>query len=495
MAKSITIDGITTQHFLLWLEKWAVELADKPAVKGMGETFTYNQLDKISDAVAEHLISLGVQPSDVVMVEMERHVDVFLAILGTWKARAAFAYVDAVAPDDQKQMLWEDSGAKYKLVVETIEEIKAKVLKDGYVAPDYEVGEIDDLAWILLTSGSTGRSKGVVMYQKNVALHLRYADILGHSQDDVQSMLASFSFMSGLFEGFLILYKGGTLHMIPNESRRNLDDIEKFVHDNDINILFLPAHLAETFIREGRGGPKLRMVLTGGEAIHNVEPPKDYKFYCFYGASETGGPATYKLITENREKYSVGPCFPLLKMYLVMPDGKTLAGKVGDLGEICFAGQVICGGYRNNPELTAEKFKKNPFSDDPNYSILYHTGDLATLNEEGEFEYSCRADLMCKIRSFRIELGEVEGVMKKYPGIDRCVVKPQTRLADGERELHGFYYAPGVEIDHEELRQYMRNNLLHYKAPKYYHRLDSIVVTDNGKINRKAVQLDGYKDD
>lgn len=493
MAKYLEIDGIKTYHFMTWIEKWAKELPDKAALKGMGLTYTYSQLDKITDAVGEYLLESGVQTGDVVLVEMERHVNVFLAIIGIWKARGAFAYIDATAPAEQKEMIAADSGAKFTIRAEKIIELRDKVLA-GYTAPDYPVGEMEDLAWILLTSGSTGRSKGVIIYQKNVALHLMISEKLGTNINDTQSMLASFSFMSGLMEGFPVLTKGGTLHMMPGEARRDINLIEKFMQENGITLSFLPAHFAEAFVREGRsGGPQFRLLTTGGEAVHHVKADRPYQVMCLYGSSETGGPATYKLIETDEYEYSVGQPFPMLKIYL-LKDDLTPVTTVGEMGEICFSGQVISGGYSNRPDLTAEKFVKNPFSDDPNYSVLYHTGDLAKLDENGEFVYVCRADLMCKIRSFRIELGEVEGCMAKYPGIDRCLVKPMTRESDNERELHGFYYAPGVDIDEAALRAYMRDNLLHYKVPKYFHRIDHVPVTDNGKINRKLITLEGYLD-
>lgn len=490
MSKHLEIDGIEVFHFMSWIEKWSKELPLKPAIKGMGEVFTYSELDRMTDAVGEYLLSKGVKVGDVVLVEMERHIDVFLAIIGAWKIRAAFAYVDAVAPTEQKEMIAADSGAKFVIKAKEIAEIKEKV-RSGHVAPDYPVGEMEDLAWILLTSGSTGRSKGVIIYQKNVALHLMISEILGTNINDNQSMLASFSFMSGLMEGFPILTKGGTLHMLPGEARRDLDLIEKFIRENDISLSFLPAHFAEAFVREGRGGPKFRLLTTGGEPVHHIKSDRPYQVMCLYGSSETGGPATYKYIESDEYEYSVGKPFPMLKIYLLKDDLSPVT-EVGEVGEICFSGQVISGGYSNRPDLTAEKFVKNPFSDDPNYSVLYHTGDLAKLNEDGEFVYVCRADLMCKIRSFRIELGEVEGCMSKYPGIDRCLVKPMTRESDMERELHGFYFAPGVDINEDELRAYMRDNLLHYKVPKYFHRIDSVPVTDNGKINRERITLEGY---
>lgn len=491
MSKQVEIDGIKVSHFMSWIEKYAVDLKDKPAIKGMGETFTYSELDRITDAVGEYYLSQGVKVGDIVLIEMERHVDVFLAIIGAWKARAAFAYVDALAPDEQKAMIATDSCASFTIRADQIAEIKEKV-RGGYVAPDYPVGEMEDLAWILLTSGSTGRSKGVIMYQRNVALHLMISDTLGTNINDIQSMMASFSFMSGLMEGFPILTKGGTVHMLPQEARRDLDMIENFINENGITISFLPAHFAENFVREGRGGPQFRLLTTGGEAVHHLKK-MPYDVYCLYGSSETGGPAAYKKIEDDQYEYSIGSAFPMLKVYL-LKDDLTPVTEVGEMGEICFSGQVICGGYSNNPELTAQKFLKNPFTDDPNYSVLYRTGDLAKLDENGEFVYVCRSDLMCKIRSFRIELGEVENTMATYPGIERCLVKPMVSQADGEKELHGFYYAPDTEISEDNLRTYLRDKLLHYKVPKYFHRIDSVPVTDNGKINRKMVTLEGYVD-
>ncbi len=485
------IDGIKNVHFVKRLREHAGNKPDKLAIKGMGEAYTYKQIDLITEAIGEELLKKGLSAKDLVAVQHERHLNVILAAIGCWKARVGYFYLDPNMPDYQKQQRLEDSNCKLILDRDFIEEVKEKVLS-GYVAEELPDGDLEDLAWILYTSGSSGRAKGVYLKHSSIAVHMNIANVFGTTENDIQSMMASFSFMSGLLEGFPILYVGGTLVMIPNEYRRDLEKITEFIRDEHVTVSFTPSHYAELIVKEGYKLPEQRVLYTGGEPVHNLKK-MPFKIFCVYGSSECGGPVTCCDVDYESENYPIGKPIPMVKIYLVKENTRELITDPNEIGEICVSGMQICDGYLKRPELNEEKFFDNPFTDDMNYRKVYRTGDLGRMDEDGNIYYAGRADLMCKIKSFRIELGTVEAEMIKYPGIDRCVVKPFVD-SEGVKELHGFYYSQ-EEIDHGQLREFLRNSLNHYMVPPYFHRLDQIQVTDNGKVDRKSVKLEGYSEE
>lgn len=491
MGTEIIIDGIKNVHFVKKLKEHAQNRTDKTAIKGMGEAYTYKQLDLITDVLGEELLKSGLSTGDLVAVNHDRHLNVIIAAIGCWKARVGYFYIDTNMPDYQKQQRLDDSNCQFIIDESFIESVKEKSLS-GYVAEELPEGDLEDLAWILYTSGSSGKAKGVYLKHTSIATHMNIAKVFGTTEDDVQSMMASFSFMSGLLEGFPILYTGGTLVMIPNEYRRDIEKIVEFIRDEHVNVTFVPSHYAEMIVSKGYDLPDQKVVFTGGEPVHNLKK-MPYKVYCVYGSSECGGPVTCCDVDYTSENYPIGKPIPMTKIYLVQENTKELVTAPDEIGEICVSGMQVCDGYLKRPDLNAEKFFENPFTDDPNYKKVYRTGDLGRMDEEGNIYYAGRADLMCKIKSFRIELGTVEAEMIKYPGIDRCVVKPFID-SNGVKELHGFYYGK-EEIDHTKLREFLRNNLNHYMVPPYFHRLDTIQVTDNGKVDRRSVKLEGYTEE
>lgn len=490
MSDSFAVDGVEVYHLLHWIEYYAAELPDKTAVKGMGKSYTYSELGLITDALAETLRSGGIGAGDVVLIEMNRDVDVFLAIIGTWKVRAAFAYIDDVTPPRQKKVIESEIPYRFTLTADVISAVSRRV-QEGYRAPATGVGDLDDLAWIVVTSGTTGHPKKVRMLHRSIAVSITAnTRVFGISENDVVSMLASFSFMSGLIEGFPALTRGGTVTMIPNDIRRNLSAITRFLADEHVTVSFLPANFAERVSTQGQMHPEFRLLTTGGEAAHYLKPGSFAVTTC-YGMTEVSGPITYQYVDEPLSEYPVGSVFPLAKMYLLDSQMQRVEAP-GAVGEICFAGQAVCAGYLDEDELNAHVFVDNPYSDDPNYARMYRTGDLARLQDDGSYLLIGRSDLMCKIRGFRIEIPEVERCAQRFGAVTRCVAKP---LYDrhGSRELH-LLYTSEEPVNENLLRAYMRNNLLHYKVPRFFHWVPTMPLGDNGKVDRNQLHVRGYSE-
>jgi len=476
-------------HFCKRLEEHVKNFGDKPAIRWKEQQVTYRELDKATDAVADELIGLEIQPSDIVAVEIVRSLHVMVAIIGIWKARAAFVYLDSKAPEERNQFILTDSRCKCTIKFDFIDRILKNM--DNICPSDHPVGELTDLGFILFTSGSTGRPKGIMLEHGGISAQNLIANYMGMRPDDVQSMLASFSFMAAIMEGFPLLTIGGTLVMVPQEIRRDLDLLIDCFNKNKVTIGFMPPHLATQFVNSDKKIDTLRILLCGGEPVHNLGK-RDYEIICVYGSSETGGPVTFMNIDYKAENYPVGKPYPYMRVYAVNDNGEI--AKPGEIGELCAAGPQLSIGYLNREDLTREKFVKNPFSEDPRYARICRTGDMVKIDENGNMFFYGRRDLMVNVKSFRIELEEVEKVMNQFPGIDRSFAKPY-KGEDGIDALCGYYLAES-DLNEQEIINFLRDNLPHYMVPDRYVHLKEMGLTDNGKADRSSLlHPDEYQND
>lgn len=468
-------------HFCESLRRNVAKYPDKVALKMGDDQVTYTELDKITDAIADFLKSNDIGVGDIVAVAIPRSVNVMLSVIGIWKTRAAFIYLDANAPKERNDFILADSRCRFIVTPEMVDGIRAKI--DTLTPSKHPVGALTDLGFILFTSGSTGFPKGTMLEQGGIAAQNLLSKYMGMMPDDTQSMLASFSFMAAIFEGFPLLSIGGTLVLVPQEARRDLDSIIQCFEENKVTIGFMPPHLAGQFVRSGRTVSTLRLMLCGGEPARNMDK-RPYDIICVYGSSETGGPVLFQRIDYKAESYPIGKSWPFMKVYVLDADGYPV--KPGEIGEVCAAGPQLAVGYMNQAEMTEKKFVENQLDNDPRYDRICRTGDMARLEENGDSYFVCRKDLMVKIRSFRIELEEVEAGMNKHTDIERGFAKP-FKKDDGEDALCGYYFAK-EPIDPKELRQFLRDNLPHYMVPERFVHLTEMKLTDNGKPDRSSLK-------
>lgn len=463
-------------HFLDAIREHAARTPDKAALIFGGQTISYGDLDKASEALASRLKAEGYAPGSVVTALFPRGSQALVAALGIMKAGLAYAIVNAHDPQERIDFILNDTGG--------LPPVDQAFL---LACPEKEAGEDEpafrprpqDPALVVYTSGSTGKPKGVVnsWHALNLALD---AMILGRTADDVFLSLLSHSFIGITADSLVALYLGATLHIASDEVRKDAGALLEYSRKHGISTAILPPQLLSELLK--REEIPMRILLTGSERVSMIHSDK-IQLYCLYGASETCGPFTSFPIDRPYPTTPLGLPGTGSKIYILDEAGKSLPP--GETGEICVSGQ-IAGSYLNLPELNREKFIPNPYSHDPDHARLFRTGDLGYLREDGILEYVERKDWMLKIRGFRVEPGEIEAtILQRTPA--RQAVVTGYKNASGQVSLYAAYTADR-DLSSKSVEEAIRDFLPDYMVPSIIEQVEALPLNVNGKIDRKAVR-------
>ncbi|MFI9005973.1 amino acid adenylation domain-containing protein [Actinosynnema sp. NPDC053489] len=482
---------------------------DAVAVTGGGRSLTYAELDARATALASRLRALGAGRESLVGVCLARTADLAVALLGVWRAGAAYLPLDPRHPRQRVEFTVADAGVSLVVADDTGRAALAG-LPVELVDPDGPAAAVDpvpvradDLAYVIYTSGSTGKPKGVEVTHANAAWLFDAADrMFDFGPDDVWSLMHSTAFDFSVWELWGPLSTGGRVVVLTGEETRDPEAVHRVLRDERVTVLSqtpaafkgLRAHLAQ----QGHSFDDLalRTVVFGGDAFDTRDyrdwftaPGRKPALVNMYGITETTVHVTYRLITEADvtapdttapdERSPIGRPLPGQHGYVLDRHGRLVP--VGTVGELHIAGGGVARGYRNRPELTAQRFPRGPLG-----GRVYRTGDLVRVLPDGQLAYVGRADDQVKIRGFRIEPGEVESALRSCPEIaDAAVVaRPGPQ---GARLVGHVVLAEGARLDPSALRDRLRASLPDYMVPALFVRHDRLPLTSNGKVDRKAL--------
>jgi non-ribosomal peptide synthetase-like protein len=467
------------------------------------ERLTYAALDERANRLAHFLIAQGVRPGDRVGILLERCVNLYLALLAVLKSGAAFIPIDPSYPGDRVKFIASDAGLKVlltttaihgtmrKLACRVVElDAAGEVLLQPSTRPRL-VLEGDSTAYIIYTSGTSGRPKGVAVSDSSICHFLKVCTpIYGVTSRDrvYQGMTLAFDF--SIEEIWPTFIAGATLVTGPTDSRRFGPGLAEFLIEQKITVLCcVPTLLAML----DEDIPGLRTLIVGGEACpHSLvrrwsRPGR--RMLNTYGPTETTVTATYAELSPDRP-VTIGVPMPGYRVYL--RDDSLRAVAPGEAGEICIGGRGVAQGYVNRPELTAAKFVVDPFAVGEKGARLYRTGDLGRIAPNGEIEYLGRIDSQVKIRGYRIELAEIEAVLIEDAAVNQAIVAAVG--PDGGTQELAAYIALGNSAEaHDALKQRLatslRNRLPAYMVPAYVEFIESIPVLPSGKVDRSRLPL------
>lgn len=496
-GKKIPVDKETT--FVKIVKKHAQSQPEAVAVVDAEGSFTYAQLDKKSDVLARHLLEMGVEPGHFVGVMLERRKEFMLSVLAIQKAGGAYIPLDKDYPTDRLLYMLQDSEAK--VLITNADIIAEKAKSDGLkinesitktlcmeqVCLDGEAESVDKsspegLAYMIYTSGSTGKPKGVMQPHRSLVAFLTWrVSELGLDSNSHLACHASFSFDASLDDLFSPLASGGTCYMMPEEIRKDMEQMKGYLVDNHITGMTMSTQLGMAMINEYPDLP-LQFLMMGGEKMLPFKKT-NVKIINGYGPTEFTVCSSFHIVDQDKDvDIPIGRPVPNTMSLILDEKGNFLPQ--GVMGELCLAGPQIARGYWHREDLTAEKFVK------VGDLYVYRTGDLARYNAAGELEYGGRIDSMVKLRGFRIELGEIENVASQYPNVK--AVAAEVKEIGSMQHLCLYYTAEG-NIDEDSLRDSMSGQLTDYMVPTVYVRMDDMPLTPNGKINHKALPMPELK--
>ncbi|MFG2168857.1 amino acid adenylation domain-containing protein [Micromonospora chersina] len=443
---------------------------DRDAVAVVSEdgVLTYGQLHDRANQLAHHLRASGVGPESLVAICMDSGPDTLIAILGIWKAGAAYLPLDPEHPANRIAFMVTDSGAQ--LLISSLADPAITACPTSEPAVTVHP---DQAAYVIYTSGSTGRPKGVVATHRGLVNYAATVPARIRVGAGRHALLQPATTDFGNTMILAALVSGGSLHLPKPGSITDPDLVAAFLEDLDY-LKIVPTHLADLWC----GRPILpgRTLVLGGErtppelaASLRAAPVSVINHYgpteATIGATTHDGPFTGDVIGR-----------PIANVRTYVLDRNLNPAPVGVPGELFIAGAGITRGYLNRAALTAERFV--PAADG---SRMYRTGDLAQFTGDGTLRYLGRADHQVKIRGHRVEPAEIANVLTGHHLISAAAVIPhEDRLVA---------YVVGDLPPTDELRAYLRTSLPDHMIPAFFVALPDLPRTANGKLNRAALPL------
>lgn len=488
---------------------------DAAAVVYEDQELTYGELNSKANQLARHLQQLGVGPGVAVGQCMERSLEMVVGLLGILKAGGVYVPLDPSYPRERLKFMLADAGIALLLtqhsLLEQLPETDGRIIcldRDWQAVQAHTADCIDnaaapeDTAYMIYTSGSTGKPKGVMIPHSAISNYCQGVTVAwSFTSADRYLQSARSSFDVSLAQTLLPLTCGATIVLSPENVLEPVRLSNILRHYKITTSGVTPAHWQQwldTMVLDGNEAelPDLRLIIVGGDVMplsgvrkwNRLNISRAVKLLNAYGPTETTITTTSFHVPNPHDLVVVPIGRPLPGRSLYILDAQGAPVPVGVVGELHIGGDCLAQGYLNRPELTAEKFVRNPFSGDPG-ARLYRTGDLARYLPDGNIDFLGRIDFQVKIRGFRIELGEIEAGLSQHPGVKETVVVA-VEHEPGEKRLVAYI----VPNQHQppstsELHQFLKAMLPEYMVPSAFVTLDTLPLSPNGKVDRRALPL------
>jgi len=483
---------------------------DRVALVMGSERLTYAELELRASQLANYLRSLGAGPEVLVGLGVERSPEFVVAALAIMRCGAAYLPMDLAHPAERLRFIVKDAGVRLlvtqrnfadrfegldaRIVALDAEEsaIRQQPIQSAEVKPG-----IDSLAYVIYTSGSTGRPKGVEITHRNlsnlVSWHVGAFDLDASTHSTFQSGVG---FDAAVWEIWPALTVGSALYLPDELTRLSAEPLRDWLVENQISVSFVPTAIAEQLIAlPWPADAALRFLLTGADTLHRYPPPGlPFAFVNNYGPTECTVVATSTVISANRPRDGLPPIgFPIDNVRIHILDEQLREVRKGLPGEIFIGGDGVARGYRNRPDLSAERFVLDPFSTAS--SRLYRTGDLGRILSSGEVAFLGRIDDQIKIRGYRIELNEINALLNEHPSVQASVVIAREDAPGDKRLVAYIVPVAGTPPDEQSLRELLRQRLPDYMEPSAFVWMEALPLTPNGKIDRAALPRPSVESD
>ncbi|MDE9511634.1 amino acid adenylation domain-containing protein, partial [Xenorhabdus bovienii] len=502
-------------------EAQVVATPDNVALVFAGETLTYRQVNERANQLAAVIRERYQQqrnapmPADTpVALYLDRSLEMIISILAVLKAGGAYVPVSPEYPPERVRFILADTGSlcvvtqqryltalgEYTHVLSLIAADDPSVTAGRPMDNPVPVNGATDLAYIIYTSGTTGQPKGVMLTHQSVMNRLCWmqSQYALNAADKVLQK-TPYTFDVSVWELLAANWVGARIVIAPPEAHRQPETLHKLMQETGVTVVhFIPSMLS-AFCQSLQAlrqqlAETIRYVFCSGEALAGSQvrafktiSPGASALINLYGPTEAAIEVTYfDTVGEFNSNVPIGRAIDNTRLY-VREGGGNLS-PIGAPGELYIGGAGVARGYWNQPELTAEYFVMNPFATAEDqvrgYTRLYKTGDLVRWRPDGNLEYLGRNDFQVKIRGYRIELGEVESALAAHPQVKQAVVID--REHEGNKALAAYLITEGILSD-ELLIGQVSARLPDYMVPSSFTRIESVPLTLNGKLDRRAL--------
>ena len=482
----------------------AISAPDSLAAECGTLSLSYSELDFRANRLARLLRFKGVGRDVVVGIYLNRSIAMLVAALAIFKAGGAYLPLDPSSPSERVRFLLDDARAAVLITGQCLTSaLSARAepiividpsgqIVNEDVSDDRGVASADisdsSLAYVIYTSGSTGQPKGVELTHGGLMnLISWHQSAFKVTAQDRASQLASLGFDAAVWEVWPYLTAGASIHLGEGVAMNEPMAVRDWLVSRGITITFLPTPLAERVTTlEWPSKHSLRIMLTGADTLHHY-PSRKLRFQLVnnYGPTECTVVATSGVVPPNPQGTdqlpTIGRPIENVRVYVLDPNMQQVP--VGQVGEIYLGGSSLARGYRNRPDLTAERFVPSPFSTEP-HARLYRTGDLARFLPNGDIAFLGRVDEQVKIRGYRIEPAEIVKVLDEHHAIQACTVVAR-EVEPGDKHLVAYFVAEANgNVTHTELRNFVASHLPEYMIPSIFVELDALPLNSSGKVDK-----------
>ena len=460
------------------------------------ESLTYAELNASANQLARELRRHGAGPNQLVGLCLERSLDMMVALLAICKSGAAYVPIDPYLPAERMGYMIADSGLRLLI---SDRETRASLPDFHGTLLEVEEGSWrnndsanlavsvgpEDLAYVIYTSGSTGKPKGVEVPRRALTNLLgSVRDWFEFTERDCLLAVTTISFDIAGADIWLPWLVGAHTVLASREAAADGQQLRSLMQRYGVTFLQATPVTWRLLLDAGWPGGDVQIVCTGEAMPQDLATslaPIVPRLWNMYGPTETTIWSTGYRVQAPTAPVLIGRPVANTRCYIL--DELRRLVPIGALGELYIAGDGLARGYRNRPELTAEKFVDDPFHSGER---MYRTGDLARHGSDGNIECLGRTDHQVKIRGFRIELGEIEAALRDQAGVDQTVVIVRED-APGDKRLVAYVVCGSTAPSTADLRKALKQRLPDYMIPAAFVNLDRLPVTPNAKIDRKAL--------
>ena len=428
--------------------------------------FTLKQSDEISGKVYAYLKDKRIGKDDFVLINLPRGASTILAMIGVWKAGAAFVVTEDTLAPERIEYIRKDCSCKLTIDNDVWEEILDLKPYFGYIkCSDHNA------SFAVYTSGSTGNPKGVIHEFGSLKLLVysyHWSEESLNNPIENYGVVAPLNFVATVEILVLHIFELSHIYILPYTIVKNPVKLLEYYEANQITAGYLPP----SYIRVLGDKIKdyMKIVYTGSEPANGIYI-EGLPIINNYSMSEIPYIVSNFVIDKKYDVAPIGKCNNGIPYYLIDEDGEEI--KDNSIGEICLAAPFTRG-YANLPEQTAKTFVNG----------FYHTGDLAHRLPDGNIVLDGRSNDMIKINGNRIEPAEIEAAFKKITNVEWCAAKG---IVEKRRSYICLYYKGNIDFDEESVNKKMQEYLPSYMIPAYYMKIDEIPMTNSGKMNRRAL--------
>ena len=490
----INYSEVTYKSVVERFERQVHQHPDSIALQYEQQSMTYHQLNQCANLLAYKLrLNNQIEPNDMVALIAERSLEMIIGMLGILKAGAGYIPIDPDYPEERINYIIEDAKPKAILTYHTSFQSDLPQMDIEFIVGSREQ-EIDDprgincsedIAYVIYTSGTTGKPKGTLVPHRGIDRLVHNPNYVELNENTAVLLSGTVAFDAATFEIYGPLLNGGRLVITSKDTLLNPQLLDQAITENKVNTMWLTSSLFNQIASERiEALESLTYLLIGGEVlnakwVHLLNSRECHpQIINGYGPTEnTTFTTTFAIPQEMPSRIPIG--LPISGTTVYVMQGERICG-VGVPGELCIGGAGLAKGYLNQPKLTAERFIQSPF----NNEMLYRSGDLVRLQEDGNIDYISRIDKQVKIRGFRIELSEIEKALEAIRDINKAVVI--VREQDQDKQIVAYYEASQLKST-GQLKDILSGTLPEYMIPVHFMKVDRIPITMNGKLDVRAL--------